>query len=336
MSLTITKEPTTPCFSKNLIQYKVTTTNDFAVKARIYVEDVPQSGTYAFLTELKQWPDADGISTFNLQGLFEEDVLEYDKPNFFQDAQVQPGICKRFYVKFFEYDPDALTLVEELYHEDSDADKLSYVDITALADSTTYIVVLESEDANTPILRDGASESGMTGLYFLGDEQWYLYANGTGNTYDEIKIPGFTKVTIYEGSAYTLSTSTTTFALLGGYDVQNWFIELEAPVLSAVAVSDTAIDLSWTDVGDFETGFELQISTDGTNFSAETTTGVDELTYSDTGLTEDTTYYYRVRAVRDGFTSEWSEVVSVDTMALLTDVDGTSATDVDGTATIGF
>lgn len=231
MSITITKEPTIPCFSKNLIQYKVTTTNSLAVKARVYVEDVPQSGTYDFLTELKQWPDSSGICTFNLHGLFEADVLRYIKPNLFNDNKVDTEICKRFKVDFFEYDPDALTLVEELYHEDSDSQTRSYVDITALDNYSSYIVVLEAS-ANSlisPIFRNGTIDTFTTNLYSLGTEQWYSFTVPGSGTYDEIKIPGYTKAYIYQGSAYTISTSTVTFVLLGGYDVLNIYKDEPGP-----------------------------------------------------------------------------------------------------------
>lgn len=66
--------------------------------------------------------------------------------------------------------------------------------------------------------------------------------------------------------------------------------------LSATAVSDSQIDLSWTDNSSCESDYHIERSTDGVNFSEIDTVGAGVTVYSDTGLDCDTTYYYRVRA----------------------------------------
>jgi hypothetical protein len=67
--------------------------------------------------------------------------------------------------------------------------------------------------------------------------------------------------------------------------------------LVATAVSATQIDLTWTDPNLAEGGYEIQRSPTGAgDWTVIDTVAADETSYSDTSLTPDTTYYYRVRA----------------------------------------
>jgi hypothetical protein len=84
--------------------------------------------------------------------------------------------------------------------------------------------------------------------------------------------------------------------------------------LGAGAVSDTRIDLQWTDNSSDENGFELQQSTDGTSWFALATVGVNSNAYSDTGLAAATTYYYRIRAYNSAGSSGWSNTDSAQTL----------------------
>jgi formylglycine-generating enzyme required for sulfatase activity len=78
--------------------------------------------------------------------------------------------------------------------------------------------------------------------------------------------------------------------------------QLAAPRdLTATAVSDTRIDLSWTDNSSFESGFEIE-----RNSTVIYTADAETQTYSDTGLSAETQYSYRVRAVDAGGFSSWS------------------------------
>ena len=68
--------------------------------------------------------------------------------------------------------------------------------------------------------------------------------------------------------------------------------------LTATAVSSSQINLSWTDNSNNETGFKIDQAT-SSDFSTGLTTvtvGANATTYSATGLSSSTTYYYRVRA----------------------------------------
>ena len=90
---------------------------------------------------------------------------------------------------------------------------------------------------------------------------------------------------------------------------------LSAPTLTAVASSSTTIDLGWSDV-DNETGYRIERSLDGASgWTTIATTGQDVTTYSDAGLTPQTTYFYRVFAVNADGESPPSDVSSATTAA---------------------
>lgn len=77
--------------------------------------------------------------------------------------------------------------------------------------------------------------------------------------------------------------------------------------LSAVAASSSQINLIWTDNSSGETGFKIERKTGaGGTYSQIGTTGAGVTTYSSSGLTAETTYYYRVRAYNAAGDSSYS------------------------------
>ncbi|AYQ35577.1 fibronectin type III domain-containing protein [Runella sp. SP2] len=86
--------------------------------------------------------------------------------------------------------------------------------------------------------------------------------------------------------------------------------------LTATATSSSQINLSWTDNASDETGFEIERSTDGTNFAKIADVGVNTTTYSNTGLVSNTRYWYRVRAVNSAGASSYTNVADATTQAL--------------------
>ena len=85
--------------------------------------------------------------------------------------------------------------------------------------------------------------------------------------------------------------------------------------LSATVVSQTVIDLAWTDNATNETGYRVERSPDGTtNWTAVATLAANATSYSDTGLTANTTYYYRVFAFNTGGDSAPSNTANATTL----------------------
>jgi hypothetical protein len=85
--------------------------------------------------------------------------------------------------------------------------------------------------------------------------------------------------------------------------------------LSATPSSSAAMDLSWTDNWDSESGFEIERceGNECTGFTLVGEVGTNVTSYTDAGLTSDTEYCYRVRAVRSrGKKSTQTEYSNVD------------------------
>jgi hypothetical protein len=86
--------------------------------------------------------------------------------------------------------------------------------------------------------------------------------------------------------------------------------------LTAIARSSSQVDLGWLDNSSGETGQVLERST-SSSFSSPTDIALSagQQSYSDTGLTAGTTYWYRVKAVSGGSSSAWSSATQVTTPA---------------------
>ena len=85
--------------------------------------------------------------------------------------------------------------------------------------------------------------------------------------------------------------------------------------LSATAASSSQINLTWTDNdGGAATAYDVDRSTTSTGgFAQIATVGSGATSYSDTGLTASTTYYYEVDAVNATTTSAFSNIANATT-----------------------
>jgi fibronectin type 3 domain-containing protein len=89
-----------------------------------------------------------------------------------------------------------------------------------------------------------------------------------------------------------------------------------APVLSAAAVSGTAVNLSWTDstlVPNTAAGYLVEDSTDGTHFTQITTAPGGSTAISIGGLSALTKYYFRIRGYNALGDSNYSNIVNATT-----------------------
>jgi len=82
--------------------------------------------------------------------------------------------------------------------------------------------------------------------------------------------------------------------------------------LRAEVISETDIELFWTDLSVIEEGYQVQESIDGPeHFSEITVTEPNVENFQVNDLIPLTTYYYRIRTVGANCFSEWSDVISV-------------------------
>lgn len=101
-------------------------------------------------------------------------------------------------------------------------------------------------------------------------------------------------------TAYYYVVSAVNLAWESGNSTQASATTLAAPAapsgLNATAASPSQINLTWTDNSTTEAGFKIERSTDGASYTQITTVGANVSSYSNTGLAENTTYHYRIRA----------------------------------------
>ena len=102
-------------------------------------------------------------------------------------------------------------------------------------------------------------------------------------------------------------------------------IELPTNV-TATALSTSRIDVAWTDNATAETGYKLERSTDGVNFSLLVSLPANRTTYSNTNLLAGTTYHYRVRAVSGPDSSPYGGPASATTQPAPASPSGLAAT----------
>jgi hypothetical protein len=87
--------------------------------------------------------------------------------------------------------------------------------------------------------------------------------------------------------------------------------------LKAAAASSTQINLTWTDNASNETGFKIERKTgSGGTWAQVATAGANATSWSNTGLSASTAYYYRVRATNAGGDSAYSAEASATTLVV--------------------
>ncbi len=84
--------------------------------------------------------------------------------------------------------------------------------------------------------------------------------------------------------------------------------------LTAVAVSDSQINLAWTDNSSNEEAFQIERSTNGVNFVQVNLAGANATNHQDSALTSGVTFYYRIRASNLGGNSAYTSVANATTV----------------------
>lgn len=233
--------------------------------------------------------------------------------------------------------------------------------LTGMTDTSQYAkagVMFRADTTAGAVFADIVQQplSGSPGLFF----QWRTAAGGAGSQYQlsNVTDPVWVKLVrsgsdfsayySYDGVNWTQLGSTVTItamptnALLGlavCSNIQGTLctatftnVSVNTPAapsaLSATAVSNSQVDLSWTINSSNQTGFKVERATDSgftQNLTLLTTTTANSWTYTDTTAAPGTTYYYRVRATNNVGDSADSARASAQTYAVATPT-GLSAT----------
>ena len=196
----------------------------------------------------------------------------------------------------------------------------AYVDLGAYdGNSTVHIRFRFTSDVNT--VRDGwyiddvavtAASSSYPGTeyqYMSGTSMaaphvaglaGLIWGNNSGLAMTEVKDIILNSV----DSKDSLTDKTTTGGRINAF---NALPPLAPGGLAATTASSSQIDLSWTDNSSNETGFKIERKTgSGGTYAQIATVSADVTSYSSTGLSEATTYYYRVRAYNSAGNSNYS------------------------------
>jgi hypothetical protein len=83
--------------------------------------------------------------------------------------------------------------------------------------------------------------------------------------------------------------------------------------LRTTTVTATSVTLAWNDNAANETGFQLERSNNNKTFALIATPGANVLEFTDTNVTANKTYYYRLRAFNAGGNSAYSNTLTVKT-----------------------
>jgi hypothetical protein len=112
----------------------------------------------------------------------------------------------------------------------------------------------------------------------------------------------------------SLSGKTSTGGRVNAFAALN-LIMLSAPSnLSASAISKSQIDLSWQDNASNETGFRIERKkASGASYIVIAEAGSNVTSYSDTGLSAGTKYFYRIKAYNSSGESSYSNEASATT-----------------------
>lgn len=167
---------------------------------------------------------------------------------------------------------------------------------------------------------DVSKNTVLTALFCMNNQLTSLNVANTNNT-------NFTKlVAVYnpnlecikvDDAAYSIANwvAGADFAFDAGVSFSEDCGSISTPTtLTATAsISSLSVVLNWSDNSTNETGYKVERSTDGTNFTEIADLTANSTTTTDNNVTELTTYYYRVYAYNSSLVSDFSNVAEVTT-----------------------
>ncbi len=172
----------------------------------------------------------------------------------------------------------------------------------------------------SPLKRENSSFSGTYQLY-----KNMLFLNQSGDNNPRIYAVDIVSDTRIELTF--LETSATSFpASYSSFVVCDTTATLSNPPSDmTISQNGSSIIIGWTDNSTDETGFKINKRTSSeTTYTALTSTEADVVTYTDSSVTEGTTYFYSVSAVNSNGDSRFSNPASITVDATAPTVSSTS------------
>ena len=193
--------------------------------------------------------------------------------------------------------------------------------------SATTPFTLPAAPANLSASATGQTTINLTWSDNAGNETNYDVEQSTnGTTFTRIAQLGagatsFGVTGLTANTTYSFRVRATNPAGASGYSNVAQARTLPNPpaapnTLAASDIAQTTVRLTWRDNSDNETRFEIERSGDGNNFNNIGNAAVNTTQFAVTGLTLETKYFFRVRAVNDGGGSAYSNVVEVLTLPI--------------------
>lgn len=154
-------------------------------------------------------------------------------------------------------------------------------------------------------------DSSDSGSYSLSGT---VPANLSATTFSSLNLAKASSTTLQIGAVHTAGSKglkLSRIAVVVTYDSAPLAPSNLTATLATSSTSSAYSLLHWTDNSNNESGFELESSTDGVNFSLIQTLSTNFTATSDGPLSSGVTYYYRVRAYNSVGNSNYSNIASV-------------------------
>jgi hypothetical protein len=169
---------------------------------------------------------------------------------------------------------------------------------TTPANLTTLTATANAPSATSSVVLSWTPVTGATG-YEIDRQD----SSGNWQEYDAVEsgtATGYTDTGVQDGMAYTYrvlpyndsGTSDQTSAPTASATT----LLIKPTNVTAVALSSTSIEIVWDDASTSETGYEVQRSTDGVNFTDLGSTAAGVTNYTDTPVAPSTHYWYQVES----------------------------------------
>ena len=163
------------------------------------------------------------------------------------------------------------------------------------------------------------------------DEDGFRIERSTSSTFDTVttstvaaNVTSFVDSDLLAATSYHYRVKAVKSSTSSAYSNNATATTAAAPVVAPAAPSAVKakyggntknffVMVSWTDNAANESGFVIERSIDGVTFTALTTVPANSLSFKDIKVAARTTYHYRVKAVNNAGSSQWSNIAVVST-----------------------